>query len=288
MIINDSLPFIKSYVDAINQALIDNGSNRSMTSIQCYWLSFVILGLLVTNSLCWTRFERFALKEYSASAMCWMFKKAKIAWELLLYASVLKIIESYNIRYGVLVIDDTDIERSKNTKQIAKVHTLRDKKRAGYFKGQNIIFLVLVTDAITIPVGFEFYEPDPVMSEWAKEDKRMRKNGVLKKYRPEKPSANPSYPSKKDLGLKLVNDFASNFENIKIKATIADAFYNTKDFFQSVSTSTKQPQVISQIKKTQLINVGGKLQQAGSFFANFRGKTETVTLRNSDKKNNIL
>ena len=284
MIINDSLPFIKSYVDAINQALIDNGSNRSMTSIQCYWLSFVILGLLVTNSLCWTRFERFALKEYSASAMCWMFKKAKIAWELLLYASVLKIIESYNIRYGVLVIDDTDIERSKNTKQIAKVHTLRDKKRAGYFKGQNIIFLVLVTDAITIPVGFEFYEPDPVMSEWAKEDKRMRKNGVLKKYRPEKPSANPSYPSKKDLGLKLVNDFAANFENIKIKATIADAFYNTKDFFQSVSTSTKQPQVISQIKKTQLINVGGKLQQAGSFFANFRGKTETVTLRNSDKK----
>tara|TARA_B110000967_G_C18772774_1_gene503985 strand:- start:18 stop:320 length:303 start_codon:yes stop_codon:yes gene_type:complete len=88
MIINDSLPFIKSYVDAINQALIDNGSNRSMTSIQCYWLSFVILGLLVTNSLCWSRFERFALKEYRASDMCWMFKKAKIAWELLLYASV--------------------------------------------------------------------------------------------------------------------------------------------------------------------------------------------------------
>ena len=82
----------------------------------------------------------------------------------------------------------------------------------------------------------------------------------------------------------MVNDFASNFENIKIKATIADAFYNTKDFFQSVSTSTKQPQVISQIKKTQLINVGGKLQQVGSFFANFRGTTETVTLRNRDKK----
>ena len=109
MIINDSLPFIRSYVNAINQALIDNGSNRAMTAIQCYWLSFVILGLLVTNSLCWSRFERFALKEYSASAICWMFKKAKIAWELLLYASVLKIIESYNIRYGVLVILDYQV-----------------------------------------------------------------------------------------------------------------------------------------------------------------------------------
>ena len=284
MIINDSLPFIKLYVDAINQALIDNGSKRSMSAIQCYWLSFVILGLLVTNTLCWSRFERFALKEYRASAMCWMFKKAKIAWELLLYASVLKIIESYNIRQGVLVIDDTDVERSKNTKEIAKVHILRDKKRAGYFKGQNILFLVLVTDKVTIPVGFEFYQPDPVMSAWAKEDKRMRKNKVLKKYRPVKPIPNPDYPSKKDLGLKLVNDFVTNFQSIKIKATIADAFYNTKDFFESVSTITKQPQMISQIKTTQLINVGGKFQQVGQFFANFHGKTELVTLRNSDKQ----
>lgn len=284
MIINDSLPFIKSYVDAINQVLVNNGSKRSMSSTQCYWLSFVILGLLVTNSLCWSRFERFALKGYSASAICWMFKKAKIAWELLLYASVLKIIESYNIKHGVLVIDDTDVERSKNTKEIAKVHTLRDKKRAGYFKGQNIIFLVLVTDKVTIPVGFEFYQPDPAMSKWTKEDKRMRENGVLKKYRPEKPGVNPDYPSKKDLGLKLVKDFVLNFPSIKIKATVADAFYNTKDFFQSISTVTKQPQIISQIKQTQLINVGGKLQQVGKFFANFKGRTEVVTLRNSDKK----
>jgi len=88
MIINDSLPFIKSYVASINQVLLDQkGAKQSMSSIQCYWLSFVILGLLVTNSLCWSRFERFALKEYSASAICWMFKKAKITWELLLYAS---------------------------------------------------------------------------------------------------------------------------------------------------------------------------------------------------------
>jgi hypothetical protein len=284
MIINDSLPFIKSYVNAINQALIDNGSKRSMSSIQCYWLSFVILGLLVTNSLCWSRFERFSLKEYSASAICWVFKKSKIAWDLLLYASVLKIIESYNIKHGVLVIDDTDVERSKNTKEIAKVHTLKDKKSSGYVKGQNIIFLVLVNDKVTIPVGFEFYQPDPSMSKWVKEDKRMRKNGVLKKYRPEKPSVNQDYPSKKDLGLKLVRDFVVNFPSIKIKATVADAFYNTKDFFLSISTITTQPQIISQIKKTQLINIGGQLQQVGKFFANFKGKTEVVTLRNSDKQ----
>lgn len=284
MIINDSLPFIKSYVSAINQALQDNDPKRVMSSIQCYWLSFIILGLLVTNSLCWSRFDRFSLNKYSASSICWIFKKAKIAWELLLYASVLKIIESYNIKHGVLVIDDTDVERSKNTTNIAKVHTLRDKKRAGYFKGQNVIFLVLVTDKVTIPVGFEFYEPDPAISAWAREDKRLRQKGVLKKYRPQKPSSSVEYPSKKDLAVNLIHNFTASFENIIIKATVANAFYNTKDFFDSVTTSTKQPQAISQIKKTQLINVGGKNQQVGKFFENFQGKTETVTLRNNDQK----
>lgn len=158
-----------------------------MSALQCHWLSFVILGLLVTNSLCWSRFERFGLNEYKASAICWMFKKAKIAWDFLLHASVLKIIESYSIHHGVLVIDDTDAERSKYTKQIAKVHTIRDKKSAGYFRGQNIIFLVLVTDKVTIPVGFEFYQPDPEMSAWVKEDKRLRGKKVPKKFCPEKP-----------------------------------------------------------------------------------------------------
>jgi hypothetical protein len=284
MIINDGLPFIKSYVNAINQALKEHNSGREMTTLQCYWLSFVILGLLVTNSLCWSRFERFGLNEYKASAICWMFKRAKIAWELLLYASVLKIIESYSIRYGVLVIDDTDAERSKNTKQIAKVHKIRDKKSAGYFKGQNIIFLLLVTDKLTIPVGFEFYQPDPVMSAWVKEDKRLRDKKVLKKFRPAKPNPNEQYPSKKSIGIKLINSFVSNFKDVKIKATIADAFYNTKDFFDSVSVATGQPQIISQIKSTQLINVGGQFKQIGEFFKNFQGKTEIVQLRNSDKQ----
>jgi hypothetical protein len=284
MIINDGLPFIKSYVNAINQSLKEHRSGSEMSALQCYWLSFVILGLLVTNSLCWSRFERFGLNEYKASAICWMFKRAKIAWELLLHASVLKIIESYSIHYGVLVIDDTDAERSKNTKQIAKVHKIRDKKTSGYFKGQNIIFLLLVTDKLTIPVGFEFYQPDPAMSDWIKEDKRLREKKVLKKFRPEKPNPNQQYPSKKSLAIKLIDGFLSDFKDIKIKATIADAFYNTKDFFDSVSAATSQPQIISQIKGTQLINVGGQFKQVREFFKNFQGKTETVQLRNSDKQ----
>ena len=197
MIINDGLPFIKEYVHSLNTAIKDHSPNCSMSKIQCYWLSFVILGLLVTNTLCWARFERFGLGKYTTSATCWMFKKAKISWTLLLYASVVKIIESYKIHYGVLVIDDTDSERSKNTKRIAKVHIVRDKKRSGFFRGQNILFLLLVTDKLTIPVGFEFYEPNPEISAWKREDRRLRQKGVLKKFRPTRPEDSDEYPTKK-------------------------------------------------------------------------------------------
>jgi hypothetical protein len=55
----------------------------------------------------------------------------------------------------------------------------------------------------------------------------------------------------------------SNFKDIEIKATIEDACYNTKDFFDSVSTTSGQSQIISQIKSTQLINVGDQFKQVG-------------------------
>ena len=48
-----------------------------------------------------------------------------MAWDLLLWASVSKLISHYHLKKGVLVIDDTDLERSKNTTEIAKVHLTR-------------------------------------------------------------------------------------------------------------------------------------------------------------------
>jgi hypothetical protein len=273
MIIGEGLPFIQSYISALNEAIKAQSPGKELTRIQRYWLSFVILGLLITNTLCWSRFERYSCGNYGTSAVCWMFKKAKITWDLLLYASVIKIIERYGIRLGVLVIDDSDSERSKNTTKIAKVHKIRDKKRSGFFNGQNIIFLLLVTDSLSIPVGFSFYEPDPAISEWKKEDKRLRKKGVSKKYRPKEPDRDPNYPTKITLALKLLSEFVNQFPSIRIKAVIADAV-----------KITKQPQVISQIKKTQLINVNGRFIQVGEFFANYSGKTEETLLRHTDKK----
>lgn len=284
MIISEGLPFIQDYVGALNEVIKTHSPSNELTRIQRYWLSFVILGLLITNTLCWARFERFSCADYASSAICWMFKKAKIAWDMLLYASVTKIVERYQIRSGILVIDDTDLERSKNTTQIAKVHKIRDKKRSGFFNGQNIIFLLLVTDSVTIPVGFSFYEPDPAISEWKKEDQRLRKNGVAKQFRPARPERSPDYPTKVALGLELLRDFMQSFSFIRIKATIADTFYGSPEFFTGAVEITKQNQVISQIKKTQLINVNGEFIPAIKFFENYQGKTVEAELRHGNKK----
>jgi hypothetical protein len=46
---------------------------------------------------------------------------------------------------------------------------------------QTVVLLLLVTQSVTIPVGFAFYMPDPALTAWTKEDKRLKKQGMTKK-----------------------------------------------------------------------------------------------------------
>ena len=80
--------------------------------------------------------------------------------------------KKYGITSGVLVLDESDRARSKNTKRIHKhkVHKQHHKASGGYVNGQTVVLLLLVTDSITIPIGFKFYMPDPVISAWQKEE----------------------------------------------------------------------------------------------------------------------
>jgi hypothetical protein len=114
----------------------------------------------------------------------------------LLQLSVEVVLRRYGIREGCLSLDDSDKRRSKMTRKIAYVHKLKDKTSGGYIQGQCLIFLVLITPKLTIPVGFAFYQPDPVLSAWTKEEKRLKKAGVPARQRPPKPSRDQHYPSK--------------------------------------------------------------------------------------------
>jgi hypothetical protein len=205
MVIGKPAPFVSAFVDTVDEAIRAHSPSHGMSAIQRAWLAFCVTAVLVTNSICWARFERASLGTYSLAALSWMFRHSKIPWEPLLVASVRVILRQYGITSGSLVIDDTDNQRSKSAKTLAHLYKLRDKESGGYIWGQSLVFLLLVTPTISIPVGVVFYQPAPELSAWYKKEKALKKQGVPPKQRPPKPAPNAQYPTKQQLALRLLD-----------------------------------------------------------------------------------
>ena len=91
IMINEALPFIKDFIESLNDGLKEYNSNNGLSNLQRKWLCFCLMGILWTNSICWAKFERAGFGNYSLSALSWMFRKSAIAWGLLLNASILVI-----------------------------------------------------------------------------------------------------------------------------------------------------------------------------------------------------
>ncbi len=215
MLSNEPASFIKIFVEDLNNFLKNFKPDAVLTRIQMTWLSLCLTGILLTNSICWAKFERTFLGKYTIGGFSWMFRRGKIAWNFLIIAGVKLVLIRSGITNGRLVLDETDRSRSKSTKRIHKTHKQKDKATGGYVNGQTIVLLLLVTDSITIPVGFVFYQPDPVLSAWNKEDAKLKKKGVPKKDRPPEPARNPDYPTKLELALRLLSEFADNHSDIR-------------------------------------------------------------------------
>ena len=116
-----------------------------------------------------------------------MFRQSKIDWAGLFRQSIEVLLKKYEITEGSIEIDDTERERSKNSKLIYHLGKQKDKKSGGYFMGQSIIFALLVTKKISIPVGFAFYKMDPALKAWQVSNGKLKKQGIKKKDRPAEP-----------------------------------------------------------------------------------------------------
>ena len=220
MLLKEPVKFVTEFIDAVNQEIKTTHPGKRLTKIQRYWLSFCVSAILMTNGVCWAWFERVSIGKHKLSTLSWMFRRGKICWDWLIISSLQVVLRKYGISEGVLVLDDSDRSRSKNTTHVAHVHKQKDKKTGGYVMGQNLVFLVLVTPKITIPVGYVFYQPDPVRSAWAKEDRRLKALGMRKKERPKEPERNPLYPTKRELGLNLLRQFRQSFESIHVQCIL--------------------------------------------------------------------
>lgn len=86
-----------------------------------------------------------------------------------------------------------------------------------------------------MPVGFKFYMPDPVISDWNKEEEKMKAEGTPKSDRPAKPKNDPDYPKKIELALLLLEEFKECHPEITVKCVLADALYGSKEFMSGAS-----------------------------------------------------
>ena len=283
MIIGKPAPFVRAFVDAVDEAIREQSPSHGMSALQRTWLAFCVTAVLVTNSICWARFERASLGTYSLAALSWMFRHSKIPWDELLVASVRVILRHYGITSGSLVIDDTDNPRSKSAKALAHLYKLRDKESGGYLWGQSLIFLLLVTPKISIPVGFAFYQPAPELSAWYKKEKTLKKQGVAAPQRPPKPPANPAYPTKQQLALRLLEQFHTHHPTLRVHCITADALYGTAPFIDGASVLFGGVQVISQIRSNQKVRLHKREQHVADYFATHPGTPYRIRIRGGDE-----
>jgi hypothetical protein len=182
------------------------------------------------------------------------------------------------------VADDTEKRRCKNTCRIPFVPKVKDKKTGGYFNGQELIFLVLVTETVTFPVGFCFYTPEPKLRAWKQQNQKMKQQGIPKKERPKRPEPNPNYPTKPELTVQMIKNFVHTFPNIKVDAVLAEALYGHANFRDQVQKLTGNTQAISQLRGNQLIkNRNGKFVAVQDYFARYSG-VETSLIIRGDKE----
>ncbi len=282
-VIGKPLPFVRAFVDTVDEAMAAHSPGQHMSALHRTWLAFCVTAILVTNSICWARFERASLGAYSLAALSWMFRHAKIPWEYLLGARVRVLFASYGITGGSLVIDETEKQRSKVATTLAHVYKLRDKESGGSIWGQSLVFLVLVTPTSTIPLGFAFYQPAPALSAWYKPDKRLKQQGIPPKQRPPKPPPNPHYPTKQARALCLLRQWKAPHPALRVSCLVAEALDGAATFVEAASAIVGGVQVISQLRSNPKVRVDKHAQDVADYLATHPGTLQHIRLRGGEE-----
>src|SRR5262245_24290807 len=113
MLLGKPAPFVRAFIDAVDDASRASQPHRGMSAMPRAWLAFCVTAVVVTNALCWARFARASRGTYALAALSWMLRHSTLPWDALLVASVRGIRHHHGITSGSLLSDDTDHPRSK-------------------------------------------------------------------------------------------------------------------------------------------------------------------------------
>jgi hypothetical protein len=278
-ILGKPAPFVRAFLAAVDTAMRASQPHHAMAATPRAWLACCVTAVLVTPSIGWARCERASLGTSALAALAWMLRHRKIPWDHLLVARVRVILRHHGIPAGSLVIDDTDPQRAKAAKALAHLSTLRDKERGGSLWGQRLVFLVLVTPQISIPVGCVFSQPAPELSAWDTQAKTLKKHNVPPTQRPPKPAPNPPYPPKQPLALRWLEEFQGHHPDLRMHCLTAAALYGTALFVESAAALVGGVQVLSPIRRTHNMRVGKRAQPVADAFATHPGTPHRLRIR---------
>ena len=82
----------------------------------------------------------------------------------------------------------------------------------------------------------------------------------------------------------MVEEFTDWFSDITVTATLADALYGTAEFMDKVSAATGNGQVVSQLRRNQLVFSRGRKVALSDYFARQAGVETQLTIRGGAKK----
>ena len=69
MLFGPVLPFVGTFIEAIDEAIQQHDPRARLSRAQRAWLGFCIMGILVTNVVSWAHFERASLRAYTVSGL---------------------------------------------------------------------------------------------------------------------------------------------------------------------------------------------------------------------------
>jgi hypothetical protein len=283
MVIGKPAPCVSAVVDAVDEAIREQNPSDGRSTMPRAWLALCVTAVLITHAIGWARFARASLGTDALAALSWRFRHRKMPGELLLVASVRVIRRQYGMTAGSLVIDDTDTQRSKSATTRAHLDTRRDQESGGYMWGQRLVFLVLVTPQISIPVGVVCYQPAPELSPWDKKEKALKQQGVPPTQRPPTPAPHPPYPPNPPLARRFLEAFKAQHPDIRMHWITADALYGTAPFVDDASARFGGVQVISQIRRHQHLRLGQRAQPVADYCATQPGTPSTLRIRGGDE-----
>jgi hypothetical protein len=100
MIFTQPLPFISEFVEELDRGIRECAPHRKRSTVQRYWLRFCLMGILLSNPVCWAAFARVGLGGYSPAALSWMFRHGQWLWPVRLQVSIRLILRKYHITEG--------------------------------------------------------------------------------------------------------------------------------------------------------------------------------------------